>query len=611
MSPQPEPLGGPERPGAALPWPWLVALYLLMLPALLRAGFALDDRELLFENPVTGGSLSLWAAFGRDYFHHLGDSGQWRPIASLSLRLDHLLFGTWAAGYHLVNGLLHLGVVACTGEILRRLRFPTGPARLGLVLFALHPVLADSVVWIAGRTSMLSALLPLAGFLLAGRALSRGARWSPWVIGGLGLLLGLLSKEDAVVFAPFLLCLGWTVPRGPQARSLTDGAPCGRSPTAQPSTAQPPSAQDPTFQSSFPWGNLRSAALTAVLVILLWCAGRQLALGTPLPAATSPVMGAASFVERLIVGGQAWVEGLRLALWPVNYPPQYRREFLAARQGFLGSQEFVAILGWTLACAPLLLLSIRRKFTVSALASLFVVLSFLPVTQIIPSGEILAPRFLYLPLLFAIPLIGAVLGRLGKGLPLQGKAFGLAVLLATGLFQRAQVYRDPGAWRTEMLHHHPGDAPSWNALGLWRESCGDEQAAMQAWQHSIELDPNYSRSWSNLGRLQLDRGELEAAEQTLRSAMDAGPNNPIVRVNLGTLLARRGQHAQSAELYFEATQISPGLAGAWRGLGSALGKLGRLDEARDALERALKLDPGDRAAQTLLKRLPSIDSPSR
>ena len=48
----------------------------------------MDDQELLFGNPVVDGSLPLSAAFDRDYFHHLGDAGQWRPLASLSLRLE-------------------------------------------------------------------------------------------------------------------------------------------------------------------------------------------------------------------------------------------------------------------------------------------------------------------------------------------------------------------------------------------------------------------------------------------------------------------------------------------------------------------------------------------
>ena len=61
------------------------------------------------------------------------------PLALVSLRLDHALFGARAAGYHATNLALHLGVVCAAGLLGARLANDARQARLlrwGLVVFA-------------------------------------------------------------------------------------------------------------------------------------------------------------------------------------------------------------------------------------------------------------------------------------------------------------------------------------------------------------------------------------------------------------------------------------------------------------------------------------------
>jgi tetratricopeptide (TPR) repeat protein len=540
-------------------------LALALLPAVLRGGWALDDRELLFDNPVTGAALPWTEAFARDYVHHLGGSGAWRPLASLSLRLDRALFGEWCAGYHLVNWGLHVGVVVLALALLRGLGLGLRQLATGLVVFALHPLLVDSVVWISGRTSMLSALPPLAGLVGMQLALRRG-RAAPLALlpAALGLMAGLLAKEDALVFAPLLLLIAG------QRSSKHLGV-----------------------------------ALAAVALVLgLWCAGRAWALGTPWPEATQPALPGAPLVQRLELGGAAILEALRLVLLPADYPPQYRADLLLSRHGALGGAP-AALGGWLLLAAPLLLLGLRRRragvrLTSAALAAL----AFLPVAQLVPLGEVFAPRFLYLPLLFAVPLVGDLGARLLPGARGTAALGALALLLAGLTFERAAVYADRGAWRAELLRFVPDDAPSWNDIGLWREERGDRAGAQAAWERAIACDGSYSKSWSNLGRAHLEAGELAQAQTALRQAVRVGPRNAIAHVNLASALARSGRGAEAAELYERATQLAPGLGPAWRGWGQALAAQREFDAARAALERALRLDPGDRIAQTLRARLP-------
>ena len=178
------------------------------------SGFSHDDREVLTDNPVVAGDVPWTRAFAIDYWDHNAPAGHYRPLASLTLRIDRALWGERAAGYHATNVLLHVLVVALAGGILLRSGLRTPLPWLGLTVFAIHPALADSVAWLSGRTSMVSALGGLAaGWVLAG-VLARGsARGAALLLvaatcTSCGVLAALLGKEDGFVFAPLLFLLG-------------------------------------------------------------------------------------------------------------------------------------------------------------------------------------------------------------------------------------------------------------------------------------------------------------------------------------------------------------------------------------------------------------------
>ncbi len=593
---------------------WLAAVALVVVVGALRGGLALDDRELLEANPVVRGTAPWWSAFTRDYFDFLGGAGQWRPLSSLSLRLDRALFGGSVRALHLVGAGLHLAVVVLALAWTRALRVPAPAARAGLTLFAVHPLLTDSVVWIAGRTSMLGALGPLlAGAWLLPRVRAGRARAGEIAgVAGAGVLAGMLGKEEAVVFVPALALAVAGARRGAPAASRR---------------------------------LVRAALAGGGLALLVALAGRALALDELLPAARTPALGDAPLAERLLTGGNALLEAARLAVLPLDHPPRYRAGTLLALHTPPGP-ALSAVLGWTLAAAPILVGAARllrrpragspapasggaaapresattdaapahpaRSAPASADAgrvaaggALLGALALWPLTQVVPLGEVLAPRFLYLPLLLAAPAAGLALARLAGRRAHAATAL-LLVVLGAGFVHRAAVYGSPLRWHGAMLAHHPDDAPTWNALGLAHEEAGRIAQAEAAWRRAIELDAGHSKAWSNLGRVQLERGELDAAERSLRGAVEAGPRNAVARVNLAALLSRQGRLEEAAERYREAVALAPGLAPAWRGLGLALTRLERAQEAREALERALALDPGDRRAQTLLRRLDGV-----
>jgi len=553
--------------------------------SIVRGGFAFDDREATLANPVVTGALGARAAFERDYWEHLGPAGHYRPLATLALRADRALWGERPAGWHLTNVVLHALCVALLGFLLLLLGPTTHGDALpwaGLAVFAVHPALADAVAWISGRTSLVSAAGGLAG---AVALLALGVPWrapsatrsgAAVLASALGLAFALLGKEDGVVFAPLYLLLALRHSRRMAVAS----------------------------------------ALGCAVGIGLVLALRAHALDSPWPKATHLPSPLSDSPARLLIGGRAVLEGLRLVAFPAGYPPSYERsrEFAPDAQ-LLALKAALGWLFWIALVAAGLLAARRRPRSTVAWSAALAALCVAPVLQFVPAGALFAPRWLYLPLAFGAVLVHAGWRAAGAALPSGRARMAVATLLlglcVLGAWWRAGVYAGRGSFAEAVLAHEPRDAPAWNDLGLAREEEGDLAGARAAFERSAALDPLYSRPWSNLGRFALESGDLAAAEVALRRAADLGPRNPVAQVNLGSLLLRLGQFRGAETSYRRAIELAPGMGAAWRGLGRALEEQGRRGEAREALRRALACDPADRAARAALERLDARDEDGR
>ncbi len=529
------------------------------LPSVGSSGFALDDREVLFGNPVVEGDLPLSAVFDRDYWNHRGDAGHYRPLATLSLRLDRAWSGERAAGYHATNVLLHVLVVLVAALAWSRLA-PQRVPLLGLALFACHPALADAVAWISGRTAMLSVLGGLVGVHLA---IGSRARARAFVAGFAASLGALLAKEDGAVFGAATVLVAPARLRG----SALAGACTG---------------------------------IAAALSL------RTYALGEFLPSAPHAPLAHVALGERLVVGGLAVVEGLKLAAAPFAHAPLWTADALApglapaARSavGMLGLLVPAAALA--LAAPGLFRAAARRgpsatgvRFDLRCSATLCA-LAVLPLLQLVPAGEVFAPRWLYLPLLLGAPLVEVGLrsllpaARTGQ-LALVGVLLGALVVAS---WSRCDVYASRAAFRKAVLRHRPDDAPSWNDLGVAHWEAGDRAGAERAFERSAALDPNYSRPWTNLGNLALEEGRLDHAVESLTRAVILGPRQPLAHLALGNALRRVGRAGEAVLACERAVELAPGLAAGWRALARAREASGDEVGARSAARRAAELDPG-------------------
>jgi hypothetical protein len=181
----------------ATPQRWILLAAGLWVPGIWGSHFLSDDFSLI----QAWGQQPVWPWFFTETV------GYYRPLSALTFRLDYLVWGQWAPGYHLTNILLHTGCALAVGHLAASLG--SGRRYAGLwagLVFLFLPGHVFGVLWVSARTGLLCALCCLASVGWFLRARSTGA-W-PWeALSLVAFAAALLAKELAISLP--LVILAW------------------------------------------------------------------------------------------------------------------------------------------------------------------------------------------------------------------------------------------------------------------------------------------------------------------------------------------------------------------------------------------------------------------
>lgn len=175
-----------------------------LISSVLHSRAIKTNQDLLPETPWTN---ILFDDFWGTLLTHSGSHKSFRPLCTLSFRLNYAVHGLRPWGYHLLNVALHVLVTALFTAFTRPL-LGRGPwSLLAGLLFASHPIHTEAVAGVVGRADVGAA----AFFLLSlfcyvrhcrlrrdTRTRAAGRRWA-WMLGGLGCAAAsMLWKEQGV-----------------------------------------------------------------------------------------------------------------------------------------------------------------------------------------------------------------------------------------------------------------------------------------------------------------------------------------------------------------------------------------------------------------------------
>jgi len=532
---------------------WLFGLFVVVatmiayLP-LWHAGFIWDDDLLLTANPLIkahDGWYRFWFTTKTpDYF----------PVMSSFFWVEWRLWGMHAVGYHIVNVLLHAVNAILLWRLLERLKIPG--ARLAAAIFALHPVNAASVAWIAELKNTLSLfffMLSLLWYLKFDD--SRRARW--YGLSFLAFLFALLSKIEVAPLPFVLLGIAWW------------------------------------RRGRVGWKDIRHSIPFFAAAILLGLVSvwfqNNISIG-------HDVVRTDNFWSRLAGAGWAVWFYLGKTLLPVNLIPIYPRWQIDP------TDALSYVPGLLLAAGFLVFWQYRKSWGKAVLFGLgYAVLMFLPVLGFLNiyffRYSLVANHWQYFSIIGPIALAAA-------GITLAFRVWGKrnswlkpalcgAVLLTLGTltWRQSRMYADEELlWRTT-INQNPACWSAYNNLGAALLDKMQLTEAIVQFRQALAIQPDYPEALDNLGNALLQKGQTDEAIVQFQQALAIQPDNAVAHFNLGIALLQRGQPDDAILHYQRAVAIQPDFVEAHYNLGNALLQKGQTGEAILHYQTAIGIKP--------------------
>jgi tetratricopeptide (TPR) repeat protein len=146
----------------------------------------------------------------------------------------------------------------------------------------------------------------------------------------------------------------------------------------------------------------------------------------------------------------------------------------------------------------------------------------------------------------------------------------------------ASSNRDDEAARlmTEVAMRHPlaGEARLWATIGTLRQNAGDVDAAADAFERSIALNPNVTETHVRAARVLLDQDKRDRAFAEYVAALLVDPAEPNALMGIGRLRVDAGRYADALPVLQRLVALQPAFNEAHYALGTALTRVGRTDE---------------------------------
>ncbi len=524
--------------------------------------FIFDDLSAIQNNP----SLRHFPAW-ENFVPPPATAVSRRPVVNLTLATNYAVGGLDVRGFHAGNLLIHLlAALALFGIVRRTLLAPSlrerfGGAASGLamavaLIWAVHPLLTESVTYLTQRTECLMGLLFLLTLYSAIRAASSGhpRRWYAATVAACALGMG---AKEVMATAPVVVLL--------YDRCFLTG-----------SFREALRRRWPLY--------LGLAATWAILVALV--------IAYPWGAATGAGFGLAEAGPWEYARTQPGVvlNYLRLSFWPnslclVCFWP------IATRIGQIipAASVIAALLAatfWGLRRAPALGFLGAWFFLILAPTS-----SFVPIVT-----EVAAERRMYLPLAAVVTScvltaywLGGKLIRLAVESAATRKLLAsvlaaVALLSATaalgyGTFERNAQYREAISIWQDTAAKQPGEPRAQNYLGAAYFEAGRADEAIRCFSKAIELKEDYFDAWNNRGVAHTATGQTAEAIGDFDKAIALKSDFAEAYNNRGIAYMKAGRLVEAIRDYSRAIELQPGYAAAFENRASAYSQNGQYEQA--------------------------------
>ncbi len=512
----------------------------------LRGGFVWDDWNLIAGNS----HIKSWGNLGRkltsDFFQRSLDkpadqkAGYYRPIITLTYMLDYSLSGQNPLGYHITNLIWHIACGIIIYLLVGALFYEPQLSLIASLLFVTHPVHAESVAWISGRTDVICAFFFLSSlylYTLAYLTNRRGKNLS--LAGSLALfILALLAKEMAVILPLILILIDYfIIVKDTTLRGLRE-----------------------RVKSWIPYW------MVLFIYLIVRFAVSRVEIGTASNVA---------FISKyyiLLTFGRAILHYLKELICPVILNPYIRIELITS----VFSAEIMLVI-LILAISIFLAYITRKTDKVISFSILFFWISLMPLSNLIPiraPADILFPmalRYLYLPSFAFCLLVAGILHKLPALKPggISPEIFVFAAWLI--LYTRRTVYAN-AFWQNDLALFEraaelsPDSPEVYYSLGSRYFKMKDYDNTLRYYLKAIDLKDNLgivkrgenlSVIYTSLSRSYFFKGDVQKAITAAQTAIRYDDQNAQDHLSLSRYYLNTGKPSLGRKELNRALELNP------------------------------------------------------
>lgn len=514
----------------------LLALTLLTYAGAVRAAFVYDDRPIILQNSRVihlQPAVSYWTRARLVGGHELRG---FRPLTMISFAWNYRAAGAPSpAVFHGTSVALHaLCVLAVWGLCRRAVAWwgaehdtTTELAGFGAAaLFAVHPALSQTVVYLTARSSLIAACGILVSTLCYDSCLrvshNSSRRVWGWYAAALGWwVVALSGKESALAGAVFFAALEWVYWSGARRNG------------ARPWPVKPLLAR------------LGIGAAIGV-AYLGWV------LGVVNAQATTPA--ARSWSSNLVGQCAAAWEYATLLVWPTGLAVVHGAETLAdgwSVRATLGVAVVAGLLGLALWARTR-----RPQVTVGVGAALVVIG---PESYAFPLKALVNEHRLYLPVACLALALSALLVPALRRWPRAGRGALTVVLLAAALttVQRVRVWRTAESLWADAWHKYPASCRAPAHLGLLAQEANELPDAIRYLEAATSCNPIRQEPRLLLVQSYSLSDRHGAATALGQAVVTDFPESSQAHAELGTALARAGRVPEAVAHWERALALDP------------------------------------------------------
>ncbi|XP_050393145.1 protein O-mannosyl-transferase TMTC1 [Patella vulgata] len=587
------------------PFQWLNRGTLYAIPVLLAAicyynslngEFVHDDIFAIKKNPDVNGKAPASGFWWNDFWGkriHLNNSHKsYRPLTTLSFRINYELSGGRAYWFHVVNVILHCITTGLFTYLLHDVfNISTTACFFTSLLFAVHPIHTEAVSGIVGRADILAAIFVLVSLILYMRVTETDDDYAdddcdfpvtkqPLYLAGsiMSAVVAMLCKEHGIMVLVIMAAVDCLVICRKGVNRII--------------------SSPRSFKQA---GQLASRILIISFSFLTLIYLRFMINGG-LPKfieQDNPASFSSSLLTRILTYNYLLAFNSWLLLAPIKLCYDWQIGSIPLVESVddirnISTITFYVFLVFILVKCYFTFRSQKSVQNIPLIAALLIILPFIPASNaFIRVGFVVAERILYIPSLGFCLLVGHGLSCVIKKFPGKKSVFvsmcvAYAIVLSLRTVHRNQVWLSRQSLFISGVVTLPHNAKVHYNYGNYLKDIGNISEAIYHYQESVRLYPPQPSVHNNLGTILTNQSW---ATYHFREALRYNPQHKGALVNLGNIYLQRKDRAAAERLVKQALRIDPDYLEGLLSLSKIMMELKRNEEAKFYIEKAVKAHP--------------------